>query len=128
AESEKRMTMVRCIKCCTRKFFFFQAEGGIRNKLVTGVQTCALPISDSSSSSARERARADDELLSEAMRIFDFFYSAYEKERPNRSEERRVGKDGGQRRLNQFIRKISKQDYFSQPHCKFGESFVNGCR
>ena len=31
---------------------------------------------------ARERARADDELLSEAMRIFDFFYSAYEKERP----------------------------------------------
>src|SRR5205823_7258421 len=25
--------------------FFFQAEGGIRGKLVTGVQTCALPIS-----------------------------------------------------------------------------------
>src|SRR2546423_4339966 len=27
------------------KFFFFQAEDGIRDKLVTGVQTCALPIS-----------------------------------------------------------------------------------
>src|SRR5258708_23851709 len=26
-------------------FFFFQAEGGIRGDLVTGVQTCALPIS-----------------------------------------------------------------------------------
>src|SRR5205823_9307443 len=26
------------------KFFFFQAEDGIRDKLVTGVQTCALPI------------------------------------------------------------------------------------
>src|SRR6266404_4691747 len=26
-------------------FFFFQAEDGIRAKLVTGVQTCALPIS-----------------------------------------------------------------------------------
>mgnify|MGYP000450890231 CR=1 FL=1 len=25
--------------------FFFQAEDGIRVKLVTGVQTCALPIS-----------------------------------------------------------------------------------
>src|SRR2546425_5436620 len=25
-------------------FFFFQAEDGIRDKLVTGVQTCALPI------------------------------------------------------------------------------------
>src|SRR6266404_5167205 len=29
--------------CCWR--FFFQAEDGIREKLVTGVQTCALPIS-----------------------------------------------------------------------------------
>src|SRR5438105_15743488 len=27
-------------------FFFFQAEDGIRDPLVTGVQTCALPISD----------------------------------------------------------------------------------
>src|SRR5205823_9064076 len=26
-------------------FVFFQAEDGIRGKLVTGVQTCALPIS-----------------------------------------------------------------------------------
>ena len=28
-------------------FFFFQAEDGIRDDLVTGVQTCALPISES---------------------------------------------------------------------------------
>src|SRR5205823_9733171 len=28
--------------------FFFQAEDGIRDKLVTGVQTCALPIYTSS--------------------------------------------------------------------------------
>src|SRR5205823_7379731 len=28
----------------TMRFFFFQAEDGIRDKLVTGVQTCALPI------------------------------------------------------------------------------------
>src|SRR5690348_17357736 len=27
-------------------FFFFQAEDGIRDGRVTGVQTCALPISD----------------------------------------------------------------------------------
>ena len=26
------------------RFFFFQAEDGIRDDLVTGVQTCALPI------------------------------------------------------------------------------------
>src|SRR3989440_5759473 len=28
-----------------RFFFFFQAEDGIRDLIVTGVQTCALPIS-----------------------------------------------------------------------------------
>ena len=27
-------------------FFFFQAEDGIRDWSVTGVQTCALPIAD----------------------------------------------------------------------------------
>src|SRR3989475_1382032 len=31
-----------CLRCC---FFFFQAEDGIRDLTVTGVQTCALPIS-----------------------------------------------------------------------------------
>src|SRR5207247_7196066 len=31
---------VPLIRCC----FFFQAEDGIRDPLVTGVQTCALPI------------------------------------------------------------------------------------
>src|SRR2546430_4908379 len=31
---------------CVFFFFFFQAEDGIRDLTVTGVQTCALPISD----------------------------------------------------------------------------------
>src|SRR3989440_902512 len=35
----------------TSFFFFFQAEDGIRDLIVTGVQTCALPIS------ARRRSR-----------------------------------------------------------------------
>src|SRR3989441_8243063 len=35
----------RCIVLSLLFFFFFQAEDGIRDKLVTGVQTCALPIS-----------------------------------------------------------------------------------
>src|SRR5687767_15676283 len=36
-----------CRHCQQRNeaVFFFQAEDGIRDKLVTGVQTCALPIS-----------------------------------------------------------------------------------
>src|SRR2546430_6187393 len=32
--------------CYCLCFFFFQAEDGIRDLTVTGVQTCALPISD----------------------------------------------------------------------------------
>src|SRR5258708_6605830 len=46
---------IRGFKACARSerpvwlairrcFFFFQAEDGIRDDLVTGVQTCALPI------------------------------------------------------------------------------------
>ena len=34
---------VQCVMFCVL-FFFFQAEDGIRDDLVTGVQTCALPI------------------------------------------------------------------------------------
>src|SRR5260370_33049579 len=34
----------RCAKRRCRPFFFFQAEDGIRDSSVTGVQTCALPI------------------------------------------------------------------------------------
>src|SRR5690349_23697911 len=30
--------------CSQHQFFFFQAEDGIRDLYVTGVQTCALPI------------------------------------------------------------------------------------
>src|SRR5437016_7320264 len=37
--------MVHLISHVTDFFFFFQAEDGIRDWSVTGVQTCALPIS-----------------------------------------------------------------------------------
>src|SRR5216683_4724508 len=32
------------VQTCAFSFFFFQAEDGIRDLIVTGVQTCALPI------------------------------------------------------------------------------------
>src|SRR3989440_7272543 len=32
------------VLCSMFSFFFFQAEDGIRDLIVTGVQTCALPI------------------------------------------------------------------------------------
>src|SRR5205823_8166363 len=63
--------------------FFFQAEDGIRDKLVTGVQTCALPISSASASCAARRVSSPE---SASMR------AAWGQSK-NRSEERRVGKE-----------------------------------
>src|SRR6267378_1097785 len=42
--------------CVRFFFFFFQAEDGIRDLYVTGVQTCALPISDRGESARLPRA------------------------------------------------------------------------
>src|SRR5215204_7282768 len=40
-------------------FFFFQAEDGIRDHCVTGVQTCALPISEITAAGAMKPRPAD---------------------------------------------------------------------
>src|SRR2546425_7102140 len=79
-------------------FFFFQAEDGIRDKLVTGVQTCALPISDRPRATRRVPA---------APRLFPSTF-CFSQKMPRRlfpvrrralhppiarSEERRVGKE-----------------------------------
>src|SRR2546430_3424429 len=42
--SRPRRSSCRRSVCCSYFFFFFQAEDGIRDLTVTGVQTCALPI------------------------------------------------------------------------------------
>src|SRR5687767_15432141 len=47
------------------RLFFFQAEDGIRDKLVTGVQTCALPILDGDDGGVLQ-ARRDERLAHEA--------------------------------------------------------------
>src|SRR6266536_5126843 len=53
---------------CLAFFFFFQAEDGIRDPLVTGVQTCALPISHVG---ARDIDRGERELIGRlGMRFF----------------------------------------------------------
>src|SRR5438309_12021496 len=78
--------------------FFFQAEDGIRDGTVTGVQTCALPISPSGgrrSALGRSRAQtfglrmaADPEVHVRDGRLETLVVGI---DRP-RSEERRVGK------------------------------------
>src|SRR6266536_187931 len=65
----------------TGNYFFFQENDGIRDPLVTGVQTCALPISPG-------RCLTMDGLLAHiALPRVDG------KDDPVRSEERRVGKE-----------------------------------
>src|SRR2546430_3914740 len=41
-----RIELMKEFCSCVRLLFFFQAEDGIRDLTVTGVQTCALPILD----------------------------------------------------------------------------------
>src|SRR5438309_12122311 len=66
-------------------FFFFQAEDGIRDGTVTGVQTCALPISGRQGRGIPEQRHQQPRLPGHGWR----------------SEERRVGKsvDLGGRRI-----------------------------
>src|SRR5438067_4552904 len=75
-------------------FFFFQAEDGIRDRNVTGVQTCALPIlSTSQDSTATGRAMARS--MSTAWSRMEVWARPYRihTRAPARSEERRVGKE-----------------------------------
>src|SRR5262249_59121371 len=80
-------------------FFFFQAEDGIRDWSVTGVQTCALPIS---SSSRPMRAVMTGAWMLEQLRLWPVCgpqsaegTAMHTSCRPmRRSEERRVGKEG----------------------------------
>src|SRR2546430_10975232 len=70
-------------------FFFFQAEDGIRDLTVTGVQTCALPIFKPSLMAmlgVMHRKQPDIELPPQLEKMRD-------RATFNRSEERRVGKE-----------------------------------
>src|SRR2546427_9459413 len=88
-------------------FFFFQAEDGIRDLTVTGVQTCALPISMRSrisssqgwpvaiSAASRSRAPSSQARASNSARrdLPLFWPPRMSWLRASRSEERRVGKE-----------------------------------
>src|SRR5205823_8805968 len=101
--------------------FFFQAEDGIRDKLVTGVQTCALPIFSSKAIRARAlqacpslprtttagrrslpspRDKAD--MSRSRVRRFISRRAVRCRTRAARSEERRVGK-GERLRLEVYL-------------------------
>src|SRR5207245_3022664 len=77
--------------------FFFQAEDGIRDATVTGVQTCALPISVQPLAETRplpvEQRVHDPERAEDARRQIEERDAAADGRAVGRSEERRVGKE-----------------------------------
>src|SRR5205823_7204386 len=80
-------------------FFFFHAEDGIRDKLVTGVQTCALPISFTEVGYMAGVAVSLDGQPEAGMGVDagDVTGSGRFDLAVTRSEERRVGKECGSR-------------------------------
>src|SRR5690606_40566733 len=71
----------------------FQAEDGIRDFHVTGVQTCALPISAASSATVADDARSRKIRDAVAQRLHKNRLRSLESTAlTGRSEERRVGK------------------------------------
>src|SRR5207253_7956608 len=108
-----------CLSCCVFIFFicfvvlfffffFFQAEDGIRDGHVTGVQTCALPIS-TGSRYRRYPGRVWPSSVAGPCWALACLMRAFGSAAPcvpgsercarsRRSEERRVGKEGRARR------------------------------
>src|SRR6266576_3061332 len=70
------------MRLASLNFFFFQAEDGIRDLYVTGVQTCALPIS-LNTKIIRSTSTSRWSSPMPAMMVWPV----------SRSEERRVGKE-----------------------------------
>src|SRR2546427_10898272 len=102
------------IAVCTLFFFFFQAEDGIRDLTVTGVQTCALPIYRLPDQLAHSPGRGVERiqllrleqgdaarggaLEDRGLSVQPSQLSGHRlAQRPRRSEERRVGKEGRSR-------------------------------
>src|SRR5699024_11868767 len=92
--------------------FFFQAEDGIRDRNVTGVQTCALPICQNELSAIQEVAHSLSIPVASIVGLTDIItyleggsqqqqLGAMQDYRKQRSEERRVGKESRTRKTHE---------------------------
>src|SRR5438132_11020990 len=85
-------------------FFFFQAEDGIRDHCVTGVQTCALPISGLVDRAAATRREHDPLAVRRHRRV----------RVAHRSEERRVGKEWRNQELLLHDNKLNRSGQLAE--------------
>src|SRR5438270_13859239 len=79
--------------CMCLCFFFFQAEDGIRDLTVTGVQTCALPIFGEEGPAAQVWRDGRDAVTPEREAELGLAVQPRREAKELRSEERRVGKE-----------------------------------
>src|SRR5699024_11316901 len=85
--------------CVVFFFFFFQAEDGIRDRNVTGVQTCALPILSGDRHVAVTAATSTiaghlaELLVEQGIRPVGLTRGVSGRRATRRSEERRVGRE-----------------------------------
>src|SRR5437870_11587458 len=84
--------MMNVVNSLNQFVFFFQAEDGIRDGHVTGVQTCALPILSA------WVVRRSSTVVRTPWRASSVASRRPTGPAPTRSEERRVGKECGSRR------------------------------
>src|SRR5256885_10287342 len=90
-------------------FFFFQAEDGIRDYKVTGVQTCALPICAHHDGAGNLARRCPFGLLSKIK---------YEHQGGKRKHDRKRNRQGHKKRM--------KSEYRSQTHGRHAD-VMHGC-
>src|SRR5207244_5174253 len=116
---------IAVMKAFTRSFFFFfQAEDGIRDDLVTGVQTCALPIYRVDGRVLLERTLEEADRREHSGRPVGIGDKSSDRAmlagrllNEGRSEERRVGK-GVERGGRGAVRKTNRDGSRREAHAR----------
>src|SRR5690625_8021327 len=101
----------------TNIFFFFQAKDGIRDGHVTGVQTCALPISTTCSTpptGSRRTWPPGPSMRSAGPNTASTTGTACSGRCSRRSEERRVGKECRSRQSTENSKEQIKDNNIKQ--------------
>src|SRR6266496_4809913 len=101
-------------------FFFFQAEDGIRDLYVTGVQTCALPISRSTSTCATRQVPSGASGGLGLKRLMLFFALKFHETSVTRS------RIGGNARIGSIVTGCDRSSSFSRVmHIRRGFPFTS---